>query len=760
MSTIRRLFCMAALCMYPILLFAKTNSHIAGYVTDANTREYLCYINVQLKGTTIGCTTDESGHYFLKNVPLGQQTIVFSLMGYETKEVTVNVVDDSVYVCNVSMEETSYMLNEVVVSSSKYASKRKEISTIVNVISPLVIENTCSNSMADVLGFQPGLRVEMSCSNCGVPQLRINGLDGQYSQILLDSRPIFSSLASVYGLEQIPAGMVDRVEVIRGGCSALFGANAIGGVVNIITKDPSSNHINLSNQSFFTENGTYDINTNMNASVLSPNEKIGLYIFGVRRDREQYDRDGDGYSEIPKLQTSTLGFRSFFKTTDYSKITAEYHHTTEFRRGGYGIDSLQPHESPLTEQLRHNINAASLRWDCFTAENRHVVTPYVSFQHTARESYFGTDCNASAYGQSKDITTVVGGQYRFSYHCGKMPADLSAGVEYSYNQLHDQILGYNRDLWQTVHLYGGYVQNEWKNTQWSVLIGGRLEKHNMLSKPIFTPRASVRYTPVEPLILRVGYASGYRAPQTYDEDLHVGAVGGEVQLISLDPNLKEERSHSVTLSADGYKSVGKWDLNVTAEGFFTQLNNVFALREDGHDELGNLLLTRTNSSGARVAGVNIEGQVAYGKLFTLQLGYTYQQSRYIHDFQWSPSVAPQRRMFRTPDHYGFFIVNVCPIKGFSITTNGKVTGSMLVPHYAGYVPNDVEKVTPVFFEWDLKLAYSIPIYGKYSLEVNAGVKNLLDHYQSDIDRGMNKDAGYIYGPFTPRSYFVGLNLKI
>ena len=190
------------------------------------------------------------------------------------------------------------------------------------------------------------------------------------------------------------------------------------------------------------------------------------------------------------------------------------------------------------------------------------------------------------------------------------------------------------------------------------------------------------------------------------------------------------------------------------------MNNVFALREEGHDELGNLLLTRINTSGARVAGVNIEGQVAYGKLFTLQAGYTYQHSRYINDFQWSPAVAPQKRMFRTPDHYGFFIINVCPIKGFSITTNGKVTGSMLVQHYAGYVPDDVENETPVFFEWDLKLTYSIPIYRNYSLEVNAGVKNLLDHYQNDIDHGMNKDAGYIYGPFTPRSYFVGLNLKI
>lgn len=751
---------MATLCMCAIHLYAATDSHIAGHVLDVATQEHMGYVNVQIKGTSIGSTTDESGHYFLKNVPLGTQTIVFSMVGYKTKEIPVTIQADSTYVLDVSIEEGSYLLENVVVSANKYETKQKEVATIVNVISPLIIENTASNSMADVLNFQPGLRVEMSCCNCGVPQLRINGLEGQYSQILLDSRPIFSSLASVYGLEQIPTGMVDRVEVIRGGCSALFGANAIGGVVNIITKEPCRNYINLSNQSAFTETGSFDINTNMNASVLSPNEKIGLYLFGVRRDRKQYDRDGDGYSDIPKLQTTTLGFRSFFKTSNYSKITLEYHHTTEFRRGGYGIDSLQPHESPLTEQLKHNIDAGSLRWDYYTADNRHSVTPYVSFQHTARESYFGTNYNPNAYGQSKDITSVVGGQYRFSYPCGKMPADLSAGIEYSFNQLHDQILGYNRNLWQTVHLYGGYVQNEWKNTQWSILIGGRLEKHNLLKKPIFTPRASVRYTPIKDLILRVGYASGYRAPQTYDEDLHVGAVGGEVHLISLDPNLKEERSHSATLSIDWYKSVRKWDINFTVEGFFTQLNNVFALREDGHDEQGNLLLTRVNASGARVAGVNVEGKIGYGRLFTLQLGYTYEQSRYIEDFQWSPTIAPQRRMFRTPDHYGFFIVNVHPVKGLNITTNGKVTGNMLVQHYAGYIPQDEEVETTPFFEWDIKLAYEIPLYKNYTLEISAGVKNLLDQYQKDLDKGMNKDASYIYGPFTPRSYFVGLNLKI
>lgn len=741
-------------------LTAATDAHITGHVLDATTKEHLSFINVQVKGTSIGSVTDETGHYYLKSLPLGKQIVVFSAMGYDTREVPVTIVKDTTIELKIELEESSYLLENVVVTANKYETKQREIASIVNVVSPLIIENTASNSMADVLNFQTGLRVEMSCCNCGVPQLRINGLDGQYSQILLDSRPIFSSLASVYGLEQIPAGMVDRVEVIRGGCSALFGANAIGGVVNIITKEPCRNSLNVSNQTFFTETGSFDINTNLNASVLSPNEKVGLYLFGVRRDRKQYDRDGDGYSDIPKLETTTLGFRSYFKTTDYSKITAEYHHTTEFRRGGYGIDSLQPHESPLTEQLRHNIDAASLRWDYYTADNRHAVTPYASFQNIARESYFGTNYNPNAYGKSHDVTAVVGAQYRFSYPCGLMPADLSAGVEYTYNQLHDQILGYHRNLLQTVHLYGGYVQNEWKCEQASVLIGGRLEKHNMLSKPIFSPRASVRYTPIKEVILRAGYASGYRAPQTYDEDLHVGAVGGEVHLIVLDPNLREEKSHSVTLSADLYKRVGKWDMNLTLEGFFTQLNNVFALREDGHDEQGNLILTRVNASGARVAGLNVEGKLAYGRLLTLQLGYTFERSRYIEPFRWSESLDPQRRMFRTPDHYGFFMLHLSPVKGFTITTNGKATGPMLVQHYAGYVAEDEEVVTRPFFEWDAKVAYDIPLYKNYTLQLSLGVKNLLDHYQPDLDKGMNKDAGYIYGPSAPRSYFFGVNLKI
>ena len=161
----------------------KSDAHIAGHVLDAHTKEHLSFVNVQVEGTALGCLTDESGHFYLKNLPEGELTIVFSMMGYETEKRTVTLRRDTLVEMNVAIAETSFMIDNVVVTANKYETKQREVATIVNVISPLIIESTTSNSMADVLNFQTGLRVEETCSNCGVPQIRINGLEGQYTQI-------------------------------------------------------------------------------------------------------------------------------------------------------------------------------------------------------------------------------------------------------------------------------------------------------------------------------------------------------------------------------------------------------------------------------------------------------------------------------------------------------------------------------------------------------------------------------------------------
>ena len=745
-------------------LFAQDNydAHLIGHVVDEKTGEHLPFVNIQIKGTTIGTVTDESGHYFLKNLPLGRQTVIVSYIGYETVELPVVIKENTTTELKAVIHEVSQQLNGVVVTANRYATKRQEAATIVNVLSPKLFETAAVACVADALNFQPGLRVESTCGNCGKTELRINGLQGQYSQILMDSRPVFSSLASVYGLEQVPAAMIDRIEVVRGGGSAMYGANAIAGVVNIITKEPVRNFVNLANTSGVNERGTYDINTELNASVMSENRKIGAYIFAANRTRSPYDRDNDGFTEVPQLRTTTAGTRVFFKTGNYSKITGEYHHTTDFRRGGNSFD-LPPHEADITEQLRHNIDAGSLAFDWFSADSRHFLSAYSAIQHIGRESYFGAGKDPNAYGASTDLTSNTGLQYRFSYPCGRMNGDLSVGAEYTYNGLHDRMVGYGRDLIQNVHVAGAYAQNEWKNEQWSVLIGARLEKHNLLAKPVCTPRATLRYTPLDGLVFRAGYSSGYRAPQAYDEDLHVAAVGGQVALITLDPQLKPEYSHSATLSADWYRAFGPVEINLTAEGFYTYLKDVFFLREDGADAAGNILMTRTNADGAWVGGLNLEGKLNFQlSTFNLQLstGYTFQQSRYLTPQQWSADVAPQTRMLRTPDNYGYIMLDIQPLHNFTISVNTKATGSMLVPHMAGFIPQDEQTVTPAFWDLSLRLAYDVHLYKHYCLEISGGVKNILDQFQRDLDQGPNRDANYIYGPTQPRTYFLGLALKL
>ena len=745
-----------------VLAWAQYDAHLTGHVVDEKTGEHLPFVNVQLKGTNIGTVTDESGHYLLKDLPVGRQTVVFSYVGYETEELPVSIESDKTVELKAAIHEVAHMLDHVVVTANRYATKAQEAPTIVNVLSPKLFETTAVTCVADVLSFQPGLRVENTCANCGKTDLRINGLQGQYTQILMDSRPVFSSLASVYGLEQIPSAMIDRIEVIRGGGSALFGANAIAGVVNVITKEPVRNFVNIANTSCVNEKAGYDINTDLNASVMSENRKIGAYLFASHRARSPYDRNDDGFSDVPALRSTTAGARVFFKTSAYSKITAEYHHTTDFRRGGNNFD-LEPHEADIAEQLWHNIDAGSLAFDWFSVDNRHFVSAYSALQHIGRESYFGAGKDPNAYGRSRDLTSNTGIQYRFSYPCGPMNGDLTVGAEYTYNGLQDKMLGYSRNMNQQVHLVGVYAQNEWKNDRWSVLLGARVEKHNMLRNVVCTPRATVRYTPLDGLVLRLGYSSGYRAPQAYDEDLHVAAVGGGVSLITLDPNLKPEYSHSATASADWYKNVGIWEFNLTAEGFYTYLQDVFFLREEGKDAAGNLLFTRTNVPGAWVGGLNIEGKVncnASAVRTSLSFGYTYQQSRYTEAQQWSPDIAPQTKMLRTPDNYAYVLWDIEPVRDFTVSVNGKATGSMLVPHLAGCIAQDEEINTPVFWDMGIRLAYDIHLYKHYCLEVSAGVKNVLDQFQTDLDKGPDRDADYVYGPTQPRTWFAGLRLKL
>ena len=530
--------------------------------------------------------------------------------------------------------------------------------------------------------------------------------------------------------------------------------------MNIITKEPLRNSLTLSHTTNISKNSALENNTSINGSFVSDDHRAGAYIFGMVKDRDAIDYNDDGFTDVLKMESQTLGFRGYYKTSAYSKLTAEYHHIGEYRRGGDNIE-LPPHMAEIAEDVRHKIDGGSLRWSFFSPNTRHNVDIYTSAQAISRNSYYGTGKDPNAYGLTKDLTLVAGAQYSYSMQkCLFMPAQFTLGAEYSYNDLDDHSIGFDRSIMQTVRTAGMYVQNEWQSEKVNFVIGGRFDKHSMMEKIIFSPRANLRYSPIEDIGLRVSYSSGYRAPQAFDEDLHIDAVNNQSSIIELDPNLRPEYSHSLSASADLYHNFGELQANLLIEGFYTTLDDVFALAKTGENEAGYIIQTRYNAAGAKVKGLTSELKFGIPNIFEMQMGYTFQRSRYDEPEEWSESVEPQRRMFRTPDHYAYFTATADITRNMKASLFGNYTGRMLVPHSAGYIDADRNELTPSFWDMGLRLAYNIKLTEAIALEVFGGVKNLFNAFQKDIDYGPFRDSVYVYGPMMPRTFFLGVNFKM
>ena len=797
----------------------KTDANIKGSVVDSKTQQPLSHASVLVVGTVITTTTDAEGHYSLKNLPVGKVKIEVRSAGYRTLRQEVTTERNYTTETNFELTADEIALDEVVVSANRSLTLRRESPVIVNVLDTKLFESTHSTTLAQGLNFQPGVRTEDNCTNCGFSQVRINGLDGHYSQILVDSRPVFTALQGVYGLEQIPANMVQRVEIVRGGGSALFGASAIGGTINIITKEPSENSAELAHTITGATNGStaFDNNTTGNVSVVTTNGRAGFYLYAQSRHRSAYDRDGDGYTDLPTLDNKTLGLSTFLRLTDYSKVTLKYHGLKEFRRGGNNL-FLPPHEANIAEQIEHTINGGSLAYDLFNPNGKGHFSAYASFQNVDRKSYYGglgelasaaegqkalneayklglsldmseedaaklpddqqeILANAQAYDKAQraynvthNINYIAGAQYVHNFdRLLFMPADLTMGAEYSFDRIKDRSLGYNSLLEQRVRISSAFVQNEWKNAHWGLLLGGRLDKHNLISHLIFSPRVNLRYNPTPNANFRLTYAGGFRAPQAFDEDLHTKISDGDRVKIALAKDLKEERSHSFSASADLYKSFGTVQTNLLIEGFYTRLNNMFATRKLADDVVidGARVEERYNSNGATVFGLNLEGKASLTSWAQLQAGFTWQNSRYRTAEEWDDDAADEfkttKRLLRTPDTYGYFTLNVRPTIDFNVSLSGVYTGRMFVGHPKGGSERtkdfSIIERTPSFLTLNLKLAYDFYLYNQVKLQASAGVQNLLDAYQKDLDKGPSRASDYVYGPTQPRSLFLGVKIS-
>ncbi len=746
--------------------------NITGHVVDSKSGNHIPYATVAIVGTAMGTAADGTGHFNLKDVEQGEYIIEAVVMGYSPVQKKI-LIDGSNKHLNLSFElrEDALAVDQVVVSSTRSATLRRNSPNLVNMLSSELFETVNATTLADGLSFQTGVRVEDNCQNCGFTQVRINGLDGHYSQIMVDSRPTFSALTGVYGLEQIPANMIDRVEIVRGGGSALYGSSAIGGTINIITKSPEYNSTEIAHSLRVLSGGVLDNNTTASTSIVSDNQRVGVSMFAQVRERDSFDANGDGFTEVPELSSQTFGLRSFFKTSDFSRLSLQFDASKEYRRGGDNLD-LPAHSEDvdIAEMIDHNIASLGVSYDLFSHDYKRTLNIFSTVQDTQRDSYYGGG-GASAYGTTTEFLWVSGAQLSQKWdNFLFMPAQTIFGVEYNHNDLKDAYLEQDWDPTnQLVKVASTYLQNEWTSDKWGFLIGGRMDYNDFIGKAIFSPRANIRYNPSKSVNLRATYSTGFRAPQAFDEDLHISINGGDLIHSTLAKDLKEETSQSLSLSADLYHDFGDVRTNLLIEGFYTRLKDVFVNSYTYYDADGNsvgedgdyetIVDERSNGESALIKGVTVEAKAVFPSSLQLQAGATYQSSLYSEARSWNSSSDLNERMFRTPDLYGYFTASYDPTKHISLALTGTYTGSMLVEHCAGYIEEDTTETTPDFWDVNFKVSYNFTLGQAVRSQVYVGVSNIFNQYQSDFDKGAERDAGYVYGPMLPRNFNCGVKFN-
>ncbi|GAB7089147.1 TonB-dependent receptor [Marinifilum fragile] len=788
----------------------KLTASIKGKVIDVNSKEPIPYATVALEGSSVGAVTNFEGEFVIEDVPMGHYHVVASCVGYQIKTKECDLKAGKGISLEFSIAEDFIGLEQVVVTADRNNIQRKDAPVVVNSISTKLLEQTSAATLADGLVFSPGLRVENDCNNCGFSQVRMNGLEGPYTQILINSRPIFSGLAAVYGLEHIPSNMIQRVEVVRGGGSALFGGNAIAGTINIITKDPVSDSFKAGFKYGAVGVGAdgagsvaNDFTADFNASVVSEDNKSGIFIFGMNRQRDDWDANEDGYSDLVKIENLSAGLRAYHRFSDLGKLTLEYHIVDEFRRGGDQLD-LPAHQALVAEQVKHRINSGGVVWDQFFNQDRHTkLSVYASAQHIDRDSYYGAatleDDNGnpldvpipdfSSYGTTDDLAVSLGAQLHTKVaNLLLSPADLTFGVENVYNQLKDDKLGYydietskfvptTNIADQKSNTIGAFAQSKWDLGFMNFLLGVRMDSYSITndengsddSNVVISPRANVLFKLSEPTQLRFSYARGFRAPQIFNEDLHIEASGARRIIHENDPNLKEETSNSFTASLDFTKTFGKTQTYFLVEGFYTDLKDPFVNEFSDPDADGNVVSLRKNAEGAVVKGANIEFKMAPSYKLDFQMGMTLQSSKYDevidHGDDDDASNSSSKNILRTPERYGYFAMNWKPIHEFTATFSGSYTGAMDVLHLAGGLdPNEKEISTESivksddFMDMGINFAYHFDLGREVKLQLDFGVKNIFNSFQDDFDRGPSRDAGYIYGPLNPRTIYLGVKI--
>jgi outer membrane receptor for ferrienterochelin and colicins len=568
------------------------------------------FVSTSLKGTSMGAATDSLGRYRINNITPGAYRLVASFVGFDNYEKDIVLKEGQSLILNIDLSsyDNATNMDGIVISGTMRPVRKLESPVPVEVYSPTFFKKNPTPNLFEALQNINGVRPQLNCNVCNTGDIHINGLEGPYTMVLIDGMPIVSSLGTVYGLSGIPRSLINRVEVVKGPASALYGSEAMGGLINVITKNPNSTPLFSADISGTTW-GEYnaDLSTSFTvgkkASVLT-----GINYFNFQN---KFDKDGDGFTD-KTLQNRISIFQKWnFDRKDDRVFTLAGRYLYEDRWGGdmrwnkpyrggdeiYAesiytnrVELLGNYQLPVKEQMFLGFSLINHDQD-----SRYGDEPYIASQKIA----FGQLIWSKTLGKNE---LLAGAAMRYTYYDDNTPATTD---ENGVNQPED------------IYLPGIFVQNELKfNKKHSILLGARYD-YNNIHGSIFTPRFAYKWSKNKDNVLRFNLGTGYRVVNVFNED-HAALTGGR-GIVFLE-DLKPEKSYNANLNyvKHIYTESGSL-LGFDATVFYTYFTN----RILPDYETNPTQILYSNLDGHSIsAGVSLNMNVTFTNGFSFLLGGT------------------------------------------------------------------------------------------------------------------------------------------
>lgn len=590
-------------------------------------------------------------------------------------------------------------LDEVVVSGTLKAVKRLESPVPVEVYSPVFFKKNPTPSIYEALQNVNGVRPQLNCGVCNTGDIHINGLEGPYTLVLIDGMPIVSSLSTVYGLSGIPNSLVERIEIVKGPASSLYGSEAVGGLINIITKNPVNAPLFLAD--FFT---TSYLENNLDLGMKFKVGEKATAIIGLNYFKygNRVDNDKDNFTDVTLSDRISLFQKWSFVRPNNRVFTLAARGVYEDRFGG-----------DMRWQREHRGGNEIYGESIYTQRGELLGNYQLPTDEKIMFAFSGNmHFQDSRYGTTSYIANqkIAFGQLTWDKKLGNHDFLLGAAVRYNYyddNTSATQTHGENKA--EKTFLPGLFAQDEIAFNDKNKLLLGLRYDYNSIHGSIFTPRIAYKLKLNDNNILRLNAGTGFRVVNLFTED-HAALTGSREVVIQND--LKPEQSVNVNLNyiKKFYFEGGTTAIAETSV-FYTRFSNKIV---NDYESDPNKIIYDNINGYAISQGITTNIDVNFANGIKLITGFSFLDNKNVRDGKKEIPLLTERFTATWSVSYKIKPIDI------TIDYNGNLYGPMQLPLLGELDPRAAE--SPTYSIQNLQFTYS-----KFKdFEIYTGIKNLLD----------------------------------